>query len=396
MKLLIVNSLYAPNMIGGAEKSVQNLAETLVTLGHTVSVACLTRHERETTTLNGVLVHYLPLFNIHWPFAESHSAISKALFHFRDISNAAMGQTLRDLLHTDRPDIIHTNNLAGFSTAVWREAERLGIPVVHTIRDMYLLCIRSSMYRNGRSCDSQCASCLTISLPRKAATKRIRHVVGISRFILEAHLGRGFFKNARASVVHNSYAPDLSSSTASILENTPHRLKIGYLGRLSDAKGVEYLIRAFVEANLGSGVSLAIAGEGHEAYVNQLKTIVGNYPVRFLGHVDPSQFFRQIDLLVAPSLWEEPLGRVAIEAMAHGVPTVASRRGGLVEIIEDGRTGWLFDPEIPGSLSRILVRIAAAPGLLKDMVAICQSGAAEFLPTQIAKSYETLYSSALN
>jgi glycosyltransferase involved in cell wall biosynthesis len=93
-------------------------------------------------------------------------------------------------------------------------------------------------------------------------------------------------------------------------------------------------------------------------------------------------------------LWNEPLGRVAIEAMAHGIPTIASRRGGLVEIIENNSTGWLFDPSVEGELRELLVEVAEAPSLVKDMAIACNIRAADFLPAQIAKSYESVYTNA--
>lgn len=393
MKLLIVNSLYTPNMVGGAEKSVQSLAEALVLLGHKVSVACLTPYERSCVTLNGVTVHYLPLANIHWPFGENHGMISKTIFHLLDIRNTVMGKVVRNLLDSEQPDVIHTNNLAGFSTCVWDEADRLRIPLIHTVRDMYLMCIRSSMFRRGRCCDTQCSSCLISSLSRRAATANLKHVVGISQYILDSHLNRGFFKNATLKVIHNSYVPDLST-TIPKCPSAPCQLKIGYLGRLSEAKGVEYLIREFISAQMGPNVSLLIAGEGHSGYLDHLRTVAADYSVSFLGQVAPAQFFDQIDLLVVPSLWNEPLGRVAIEAMAHGVPTIAARRGGLVEIIKENNSGWLFEPTIVGDLKRLLVEISATPGLVNDMAVDCRKSATEFLPAQIANSYVSVYNNA--
>lgn len=396
MRLLIINSLYAPNMVGGAEMSVQSLAEALALFGHTVSVACLTPYARTTVTLNGVTVHYLPLSNIHWPFGETHDIVSKTIFHLRDIRNKAMAKAVRQLLISERPDVIHTNNLAGFSTCVWDEAERLQIPVIHTIRDMYLMCIRSSMFRQGRSCDTQCLTCLMASLARKSASANIHYVVGISQYILDTHLNYGLFKNATPKVIYNSYAPKSLTALTPNNFSAPYELKIGYIGRLSEAKGVEYLIREFVGAQMGPNVSLVIAGQGHTEYLEYLRKAAGDSAVSFVGQVPSADFFHQIDLLVVPSLWNEPLGRVAIEAMSHGVPTIAARRGGLVEIIRENNTGWLFEPRNVGELKRLLEKISVNPGLLKDMAIACRMRSYEFLPEQIAKSYESVYLNSIH
>ena len=60
--------------------------------------------------------------------------------------------------------------------------------------------------------------------------------------------------------------------------------------------------------------------------------------------------YQSIDLLVVPSLWEEPFGMIVLEAYMHGVPVIAARRGGLPEIVDDGTTGCLYDPAQPQSM----------------------------------------------
>ena len=82
------------------------------------------------------------------------------------------------------------------------------------------------------------------------------------------------------------------------------------------------------------------------------------------------------DVAVVPSIYE-PFGFVALEAMALGSPLVAARTGGLAEIVEEGRTGWLFTPGDPSSLAAVVgevlahprearARVAAARGALDD------------------------------
>src|SRR6266568_270961 len=58
-----------------------------------------------------------------------------------------------------KPDVLHSNNLSGLSTAVWRVAAQLGVPILHTIHDYYLTCPRCSRFHKGRSCEGTCTSC---------------------------------------------------------------------------------------------------------------------------------------------------------------------------------------------------------------------------------------------
>jgi len=89
MKVALLNTLYHPYRIGGAERSVQLLAEGLVARGHKVVVITLDQPETpaKKETINGVDVYRVPLHNNYWPFADSYrkpSIVRRALWHCRD------------------------------------------------------------------------------------------------------------------------------------------------------------------------------------------------------------------------------------------------------------------------------------------------------------------------
>ena len=126
-------------------------------------------------------------------------------------------------------------------------------------------------------------------------------------------------------------------------------LRIGFVGRLAPTKGLESLI----DALLGLGRrdwTLAIAGRGEQHYEAALKRRYESAQVRFLGFVDPGELYAGIDVLAVPSLWEEPLATVILEAYSYGVPVLAARRGGLPELVEHEKTGLVYEPETePGT-----------------------------------------------
>ncbi|HIE0173615.1 TPA: glycosyltransferase [Serratia marcescens] len=128
MKIALINTLYAPYKIGGAEVSVQLLAESLQRAGHEVGVFCLHEFDEiKYDTLNGVHIAYLPLKNMYWPFqASSASKLKKAVWHLLDSYNPFMARAMRKELRKFSPDVVHTNNLSGFSVAAWRVAKKLG------------------------------------------------------------------------------------------------------------------------------------------------------------------------------------------------------------------------------------------------------------------------------
>jgi glycosyltransferase involved in cell wall biosynthesis len=131
---------------------------------------------------------------------------------------------------------------------------------------------------------------------------------------------------------------------------------IGLLGQISPHKGHDDAIEAM--RRLPDGFKLLIAGQGETAYENRLKERATGLPIEFLGFVSPAQFFQRIDILIMPS-WEEPFGIVLLEAMAAGVPVVATARGGPLEIISSPREGVLIPDRDPVALANAFQSLAA-------------------------------------
>jgi glycosyltransferase involved in cell wall biosynthesis len=388
MKLLFVNTLYAPHAVGGAERSTQWLAEACAQQGHEVSVATLDRAtEVSGEVLNEVRVHRLPLANFFWPWdGRRHRA--SPFWHVRDIDNTVMERRFGQVLDTVAPDLVHTNALAGFSVSAWRACAVRDVPIIHTQRDYYLLCPNSSMYRRGENCDGPCTRCAIFNARKRELSRLVGGVIGISRHMLEVHQRHAFFPHALFQrVIPNAYrAAHPVAEQTSRPSNLP--LRLGFLGRQTPEKGLEVLLAASARQTAGR-VEVLIAGSGREEYMADLRK---RYPAaRFLGYQQPADFFAQIDVLVIPSLWHEPLGRVVVEANAHGIPVIASQRGGLPELVEEGVNGFLFDPDSPDQLDATLERFLSSVRLASDMRAACLEKAEEFQPSRIATRYLASY-----
>lgn len=341
MKICVINTLYYPYQIGGAERSVQILAESLVLQGHDVVVVTLAE-KAGVSSHNGVKIYSLSLSNIYWPFGAGRpSALKKLGWHALDVVNWFMASKVAKILDVEAPDVLHTNNLAGFSVLAWQEARLRSIPIVHTLRDYYLMCVSTTMFKGGVNCNRLCSSCSLFAYPKKKASEQVDLVVGISDFILSRHLDNGYFSNANKKVIHNSY--DAVSETVN--GRSTGSVTFGYIGRLAPSKGLELLVDTFENENI-AGAKLLIAGSGDELYVQGLKNKVKNDCILFVGRSKPEDFFKAIDFLVVPSLWNEPLGRVVLEAYAFGIPVIASNIGALPEIVTDKKTGFLFDGKL--------------------------------------------------
>jgi len=354
MKVAFVTTVYAPNGVGGAERTVQTLAEALVAQGHEACVISLSPEGSESEgELNGVRTFYLPLANLHWPFEPDHGRLKRALWHAIDAYNPLMGARVGRILKRERPDVLQTGNLLGFSVAVWRAADSLGVPVVQMLHDYYLGCPNSSMFRNGRNCASQCTVCRTYTAPRRALSGTPAAVISLSHRTLDRLEGCGLFPGeAETVVIHGA-----SQLKIHALKSRPLRsadaLTLGYLGRIAPNKGIEFMLDAVLRVE-GPRVRVLLGGSGEASYLADLQARYASPAVQFCAFVKPEEFFERIDVLVVPSLWEEPLGRVIYEAYAHGVPSIVTRMGGMPEIVEEGVTGFVIEPgDVPGLARRV-------------------------------------------
>ncbi|BBO92874.1 hypothetical protein DSCOOX_60540 [Desulfosarcina ovata subsp. ovata] len=139
-----------------------------------------------------------------------------------------------------------------------------------------------------------------------------------------------------------------------------------YLGRLEDIKGVGTLIDAFIRLK-GSlnGMHLKIAGTGSLESELQARIEKSGVPnIELLGYLQGHALEKVIQnakAIVIPSEWYENYPYSALEAMAYGKPVIASKIGGISEIVDDGDTGLLFEPFMPEELAGTIARFDKMP-----------------------------------
>lgn len=117
-----------------------------------------------------------------------------------------------------------------------------------------------------------------------------------------------------------------------------------YLGTLSEQKGIRWMIDSF-KAVENKACKLYIAGKGDlQNYVME-ETKKDNRIefVGFLNEQQVSQLLQSADVLLCPSLWEEPFGRVVLDAYKNAMPVICSNMGALPELVEDGKTGFVVE-----------------------------------------------------
>jgi glycosyltransferase involved in cell wall biosynthesis len=318
--------------------------------------------------VGGIAVHYVPVRNLYRPFSQHRpTVIAQALWRLMDSYNFAMLPVLTRIFEHEAPDVINTHNMLGFSVAAWSAAQRLNVPIVHTMHDQYLLCHRSTMFKNGSNCARQCRSCLVMTSPRKQASRHVDVAVGVSSFILDRHKRLGYFASAESMVIYNTGVVDSVDPSHTVRRRAPGgTMRFGFLGQLIPTKGVHALIDAFLTEQL-MDAELWIAGRGQASYDYELRRRTqAAHNIHWLGYVKPTQLFENIDILVVPSVWHDTAPLVVLEAARHAVAVLGSNRGGIPELIRPS-TGWTFDPDDPGALRNALIHCKQAPARVLEM-----------------------------
>ncbi|SQF99421.1 glycoside hydrolase family protein [Paucimonas lemoignei] len=398
MRALFINSLYAPNIGGGAEIILQRTVEGLQNRGYQVAVlATGAEPGLQVECVNQVKVYRAGLRNFYWHFtAQRPGRLARLGWHLRDRYNAAMRAYVKRVIELEKPDLVVCHNLSGWSVSAWDEITAAGLPIVQVLHDLYLLCPSSTMFSKGQSCQQQCGRCERFRRGHDQRSAQVKTVVGVSRFMLDTLQAKGYFKGARSYVVHNaSPAPSIgqvqpiaTKPAASTAKPAP--LRFGYMGTLSEPKGLRWLIDQF--QRLPIDATLQIAGRGQRDDEARFRAMVTSPRVSFVGYRSPEQFYKQIDVAIVPSIWSEPFGMVAVEACAYSKPVIASRMGGLPEIIQDQLNGLLCCPDDPDSLGVAMLKLHQQPALLARLSAQARVSVASLTDLDLMlDSYEVIF-----
>lgn len=365
MRILLVNTYYYPDMIGGTEVFLKMLAEELAEEGHEVRIICSSTSSHLPTSECKIGVTQIEckidvtqiVCKVE-PLSKSQSFLrpfARIRFRLKEIRNARAKQSMLAILDEFQPDVIHTNNLYGLSSSVWAAAKQRGIRLVHTVHDDYLMCPRQ-----WRPCSYDCCH------PKKGANAAMRVFCQIHRF--ENRRSMRFpdafvFPSKPIFETFTNFAPDIGERSTIIpeaisfdpervqaiakekSESIPETLRFVFVGQLAHQKGLPELLEAF--SNLEApDAELWIAGRGIlEGMVEEACMKDGR--IHFVGRIEPSKmddFLSDKHITVCPTRTEEVFGLVVLEAFRNGMPVIATDNGGPAYIVKEGLTGRLVPP----------------------------------------------------
>jgi len=289
--------------------------------------------------------------------------------------------TLRALLRELGPDLVHTNSLkaALYGGLAGRLAR---VPVLWHVRD--------------RIADDY-LPVPVVRLVRLAARVLPTVIVANSQATL-ATLHRGGTVLASPVVPDSVLIPDFVRATVA------RPFTVGLVGRLSPWKGQDVFLRAFALAFPGGCERAHLVGSamfGEQDWEAELRALAGSLGIAervdFRGFRDDIwQELALLEVAVHASTTPEPFGQVVLEAMAAGVPIIASAEGGPAEVVTDGVDGLLVEPRDPAVLAAALHRLAADPTLRDALVKAGRKTAQEYSPERTAEGLLVIYRSMSN
>jgi glycosyltransferase involved in cell wall biosynthesis len=330
--------------------------------------------------------HEVECFTMHNDTVAERSKIGLVA---ATIWNGDVHRALKQRLAAFAPDIVHFHNIFPLiSPAALYAAKKCGAATVITLHNFRFLCPSANLYRNGRICED----CLdhTVKWPAilhgcyrdsHAQTLAVTAMLAIHREAgrLRSAVDRYVTLSdaARLLFVRAGFPNDRIAVKPNFVQEPP-RAQWGvdrepfvlFVGRLVPEKGILTLLAAW-RGSEAPPWSLVIVGDGPLA--PQVAAAGGK--VRWVGRKSRTEIdslMRRASLLAFPSEWYEPFGLVAIEAFANGLPVLAARIGAAEELIDCGRTGFLFPPGDPVQLARAVHHAIASPEALASMGKACE------------------------
>src|SRR5665213_4090402 len=349
MKILFVSAYYDPDLHGGAEIALRNLAGGLAARGHEIAIVCTAADgPLRAETRGNVRVGRGGIPNRYWPADNvARSPWSRGLWHLRDSYNPRGGRIVGEVIREFRPDVVCSEILAGLSIAAWDAAHALDVPVVHVLNDLYLLAPSHAAFE--RRWQRPLARLFRIRHRERSA--QVAAVVALSAGVLARHHDAGLFDGVRTVVIPTALCIAEPVPAQPSAPGAP--LRIGFLGRLTASKGIELLLAAFASMP-ALNAELFVGGDGVRTYVDRLHRRYADARIHFLGRVPLAALYCQVDVSVVPSLQFDTLPNVVIESSAHHVPVIGARVGGIPELIREGENGFVMDLKTRADIRRAL------------------------------------------
>lgn len=411
MKILFVCDYFWP-FIGGAEISSTITLSKLSEMGSDISIVTHRLPKMSPyQSYNNLRIYRERFFFRHWR-VESLNAIQRFFFYLRAMI------LITKYVSKNKPDLILTQQLVAIPTTLI--ARLFQIPVIILVRDYWPICYYRSLLTPDSQICSTYDSCLSetsvcarskiaihlkklkffgtvLAIPcsilmcihtafAKYIIKRGNAIITVSDFMKNILVQNGFDPR-KIKVIHNPIAPEIRDQCGSLDQRACSILFVGFL---DFKKGLQVLIKAMPQvcAKLKKA-RLIVVGDGpQKTYFETLvRDLCIEAQTQFLGQISNDHLgglYNSCSVVIVPSIWPEPFGRVVAEALSFGRPVIASDIGGMSELIDE-KVGVLVPPGDLRALADAIVSV-----LTNEKAFEFESARERFAPEKIARQYNTL------
>jgi glycosyltransferase involved in cell wall biosynthesis len=377
MKICRIIYSYSPYSLGGADIYAEKIHKELIKTTNCESVIITITPDKNESIEDrpeGKIYRLYP-FNISTQHKIGKEPIIKQFFwSFLDLYSFSLYRKYLHILKTEKPDVVHLHTPVDVSLSVVNAVKKVGLPLVYTLHDYFLLCRKFTLlHSSGKLCSEKNINLLCKFyriFTKSIIDNKIDILIAPSQFVLDIHLKYGFFKNLKAVLLPHGIELKDSDYTDSIDPEKGNKEFINILSTsaLTQQKGVDVLIRAFLKIK-NKKLKLIILNSG--LCESQMRNLAkSDERITFYGRLnnqDMEKFYRIADVLVVPSVWYDVRPNVIVEAFKYGIPVVASNIGGIPELVKDNYNGYLFTPGDVEELKNILEKIAAESSCLTNL-----------------------------
>jgi glycosyltransferase involved in cell wall biosynthesis len=392
---------FAP-IVGGEERVVEDLSRELVARGHDVSIATLQQPGDVTVgEVAGARVHTLR--STSYRITRGHQDTERR--HAPPAPDPETVHDLRRVLRRERPQVVHAHNWIVHSyLPLARDAHSA---LVLSLHDYGLICATKRLRRKDEICSGpapvKCQLCagehygagkgLVAACGTRWFGPRLRRKVDVFLPVSSTVEELCRIRADEVSRVIPNFIGELPAPLPEDprLTRLPDEPFILFFGDATVDKGAWHLAEAY--RRLEDPPPLVLVGR---CYIDELKErpnvhVTGAWPHRLA-----IEALRRSLFTVAPSLWPEPFGIVALEASAAGKPVVASDIGGLRDIVVDGETGLLVPADDRVALVEAMRRLIGDDGLRERLGAAAAARAQSFSPAAVLPRFEQAYELAID
>jgi len=375
MRICVVNEFFKPHVTGGTEIFLEHLIDYLISKGFEIDLITskyknekefekkgkLTLYRVKSSPLN--IGHFKQLPGVTLPF---------------NFFNFTLRKKMKDIMK--KSDCVHINNLYHLSFAPIQAANELKKIVFLDVHDYWPICFKKNLFFLDKTfCKNiqpyKCLKCLMSTNAVSTIFYPILNPLVISEFFLKdmslkfdelithSKFMEGIMKaefKVKPKIISYPYIGGIFAERKTIDD----KINLLFIGRVEYMKGAHFLVPiAKILKDKGINYKINVIGSGNLIEKLKIESKKEDLKIEFHGFVEHmSQKFIEImkesHILLVPSLWYEPFGIVVLEAMAFGIPIIASNRGGLKEIVSENNVGIItsLNPKIIADKIEFLIK----------------------------------------